>query len=319
MAISTPVKALVTLALLTASLSNAESVVVVVNDGNGLSDAAQKRIQKSAEAGLASTTALKVVEGAKKGAPRRCTDDCVAETMVAAGAEGALVIDAKNLDKTGEKFGLDVSFWLGAQRGTPKHLDATVDSVDTALKPIIDTVVPAWARRGFGGFSMTLERGSLVKIDGRLTPAATGEVLAVPAGSHLVDLIFPSGHAVLQRIEVTEGRNTPVTISPIAEAATTAPTSSGISGLRVASYASFVAGAATIAGGLIAGSLARRSGADVIPCAGDTRACTTLEEATRLNQQAKSYADTGNILLGVGGSLAALGVGLFIVDAVTAE
>ena len=314
------VKALVTGVLLTAGFAHAESVIVVVNEAAGLSDAAIKRIQKSAENQLQALSPLKVVDGGgKKGAPRKCGEDCVTESLQNSGADAALVIDAKTLDKTGEKFGLDCAFWLGSQRGNPKHVDATVDSMDAALKPTIDSVMPGWARRGFGGLSLSLERGSVVKIDGRLTPAASGEVLSLPAGPHLVDLIFPSGHAVMQRLEVTEGQRTRASIAPLAEGVTAAPKTGGVSALRATSYAAFMVGAATIAGGLIAGSLGRRSGADVIPCTSETRSCATLDEALRLNQQAKDYAATGNILLGVGGSLAALGVGLFITDAVISE
>ena len=74
-------------------------------------------------------------------------------------------------------------------------------------------------------------------------------------------------------------------------------------------------GAGSVAAGLIAGALARGTGIGLLSC--DTpgaRSCSTLAQAQAAHLQAQQYAGTGNLLLGVGASLMALGVSLFVVD-----
>jgi hypothetical protein len=84
--------------------------------------------------------------------------------------------------------------------------------------------------------------------------------------------------------------------------------------LRAVSFGLWTAGAVLIAGSLVAGSLARQTGAGQNPCAGDSRSCSTYDTATEHHRQAEAYATTGNALLGTGLVLAAGGVGVFTFD-----
>jgi hypothetical protein len=47
------------------------------------------------------------------------------------------------------------------------------------------------------------------------------------------------------------------------------------------------------------------------------RDCAPLDEVQQRQAQAQAYATTGNVLLGVGAGLAALGAGLFVIDLAT--
>jgi hypothetical protein len=139
----------------------------------------------------------------------------------------------------------------------------------------------------------------------------------VPAGVHQVDVVFEEGHAVLQRLEVAEGSRVKVeALSPAEAVAGKGP--KGMTALRGVSYGVFVVGAATVAGGFVAGTLGRNTAADLTPsCQGDVRDCTSLDTVLAKQAQAKAYADTGNVMLGVGAGLAATGVVMFLIDALT--
>jgi hypothetical protein len=92
----------------------------------------------------------------------------------------------------------------------------------------------------------------------------------------------------------------------------------GSSALRGVSYGVFMAGAATITGGLIAGTLGRNTATGISgSCTGNERGCTSLDTVLAQHAQAEAYANTGNVMLGVGGGLAATGVVLFLIDALT--
>lgn len=295
--------------------AQAQSLVSAVLDATGVSDVALKRAQRATETALKQVSSLPVGEGPafKKGAPKRC-EDCARDLAASLNAAGVVLLDLRALDGKGDRVAVEVQLWVDGERLGLKRGEGSIEGFEAAVKPVLEALLPAWARKGFGGLRLPGEAGTVVKVDGRLASAKAGDVLAVPAGVHQVDVVFPEGHAVLQRVEVGEGARVQVEALSPAEAVTgKAPR--GMSALRGVSYGVFVAGAAAIAGGLVAGALGRGTGEGLASCQGDKRDCATLDVVQAKQAQAEAYATTGNVMLGVGGGLAATGVALFIIDA----
>lgn len=313
------VRPLVFALLLIPTFAHAQAVVSAVLDATGVPDASVKRAQRATESALKQLSALSVGEGPafKKGAPRKCAgEDCARELVQSLSAAGAVLLDLKAADSKGERVSVELQLWLDGERIGTRRGEGSIDGFEAAVKPVLEALVPPWAKKGFGGLRLQVEPGATVKIDGRISNAKPGEVLALAAGTHQVDVVFPDGHAVLQRLDVAEGARGRVEVDSPAEAVSgSAPKS--MSALRGVSYGLWVAGAATIAGGLIAGALGRGTAAGLSPCVGDSRDCATLDTVLQRNSAAESYANTGNILLGVGGGLAAAGAGLFVIDLVS--
>jgi hypothetical protein len=297
--------------------AHAQNLVSAILDAQGISDAAIKRAQRVTESALKQVSSLPVGEGPsfKKGAPKKC-EDCARDLVSSLNAAGVVLLDLRALDKQGDRVAIEVQLWMDGEKVGSKRGEGSIEGFETAVKPVLEVLLPAWARKGYGGLRMELEPGAVVKVDGRLATSKPGEVVPVPAGTHQVDVVFAEGHAVLQRVQVDEGARVNVqTLSPAEAVSGKAPRS--MSTLRGVSYGVFVAGAAAIAGGLIAGALGRQTGEGLASCQGDKRDCATLDSVQAKQAQAEAYATTGNVMLGVGSALAGVGVGLFIIDAVT--
>lgn len=304
--------------LLVPTLAHAQALVAAVLDASGVPDTNVRRVQRATEAALKQVSSLSIGEGPafKKGAPRRCGDDCAQQLATSLNAAAVVLLDLKATDKTGDKLSIELQLWLDGEKVASKRGEGTVDGFDVGVRPALEALLPGWARKGFGGLSLQVEPGTVVKVDGRLSTAKPGEVLAVPAGVHAVDVVFPEGHAVLQRLEVAEGSRVKVEAQAPTEAVSgKAPKS--MSALRGVSYGTFMAGAAVLAAGLVVGAAGRGTAEGLSSCSGDVRNCATLVEVQRLQAESDAYANTGNVLMGVGGGLAATGVVLFIIDAVT--
>lgn len=297
--------------------AHAQALVSAILDGQGVSDAQLKRAQRVTESALKQVSSLPVGEGPafKKGAPKRCVD-CARDLVSSLSAAGVVLLDLRSLDSKSDRVAIEVQLWIDGQRVGSKRGEGSIEGFETAVRPVLEVLLPAWARKGYGGLRLELEPGAVVKVDGRLASGKAGDVVAVPAGVHQVDVVFAEGHAVLQRVQVDEGARVNVAaLSPAEAVSGSAP--KGMSTLRGVSYGVFVAGAAAIAGGLIAGALGRGTGEGLASCQGDKRDCATLDVVQARQAQAEAYATTGNVMLGVGAGLAGVGVGLFIIDAVT--
>lgn len=298
--------------------AHAQALVSAILDSSGVSDVALKRAQRATETALKQVSSLTVGEGPayKKGSPKRCTEECARDLVGSLSAAGVVLLELRSLDARSDRVAVEVQLWVDGERLGLKRGEGSIEGFEGAVKPVLEALLPAWARKGFGGLRLEVEPGTVVKVDGRLANTKAGGVLAVPAGVHQVDVVFSEGHAVLQRVQVDEGSRVKVeALSPAEAVSGKAP--KGMSTLRGVSYGVFVAGAAAIAGGLIAGALGRGTAAGLASCQGDKRDCQTLDEVQIKQAQAEAYANTGNVMLGVGGGLAATGVGLFIIDALT--
>lgn len=293
------------------SMSSAQALTSAVLDSNGPSEATARKAQKAVDAALKALSGAPVKEGAafKKGAPRKC-DDCAADLVGAAGTPGVALLDLKGSDS---RVVFELSFWLDGERAGTRKGETPPEALEPSMKAAVEQLLPGWMRRGFGAMAVRVEGGSVVKVDGRVLNARSGDLVPVPAGVHQVDVVFPDGNAVLQRLEVPEAGRVPLELDTPAIVATRA--SSGPTALRYTSYGLFMGGAGTVAAGFIAGALSRGTGIGLTACdTPDARACSSLAEVQAAHTQARQYASTGNALLGVGGSLIALGVSLFIVD-----
>ena len=75
--------------------AQAQAVVSAVLDATGVSDAATRRAQRATENALKAVSSLNVGEGPsfKKGAPRKCGEDCARDLVNGLDASGAVLLD----------------------------------------------------------------------------------------------------------------------------------------------------------------------------------------------------------------------------------
>lgn len=295
------------------AFAHAQAIAPVLLDSNGPSEATTRRAQKALETALKSLSGASVREAApfKKGAPRKCAADCAKELVQLAEAPTVAMLELKGSDT---RVVFELSVWLDGERVGTRKGETPPDALEASLKVAVEQGLPAWLRRGFGALALAVEGGSVIKVDGRVVETRAGELLAVPAGVHQVDVVFPDGNALLQRVEVPEAGRVPLEVDTPTRF--TSRASQGPSALRYGSYGLFMAGAGSVAAGLIAGALSRGAGIGLTACdSPEARACSTLAEAQAAQAQARQFASTGNVLLGVGFSLMALGASLFGVDA----
>ncbi|MHB8878723.1 MAG: hypothetical protein ACYC8T_33910 [Myxococcaceae bacterium] len=317
-------------ALLLPAAAMARSVAVSLVDSQGLSDFQARHALKAAEGAVGELSGLELKQGAaaRRGAPRRgCGEElpaksatvpsCLAALAVATGAEHSLLLSLRSVN------GRFASEGFFVQEGRVHHqrLEEPWDSPDAQVRALVGALLPAWARKGWGGLLLELPPGAQVKVDGKRNSLPVAEPLALTAGVHSVDVVFAGGQAVMQRLHVPEGDRLRLEVSPSAGLEASAPGGGPSSDerLRALSYGLWGAGAAAIAGSLVAGATSRRVAADLNSCQGTSRSCLPYDEAMVKTRQAQAYARTGNILLGAGAVLAAAGVGVFTFDELRAR
>lgn len=292
-----------------------ERLSVRVLDGGGLGSAeAQLALGVGVE--LARELSALTVEPVS-GVSRRCGDEaCLSGLLTKAGAEHGLFLLV-----TGARRGtVDVeATWLDGVEGrsSQRRISGAVTAeLKGALRPVVTALVPPFARKGWGGLVVAAESARL-RVDGH-AQALSGAVVPVTAGPHEVDLLLPSGDAVLTRELVPEGAR--LRMTPPAEmvdgAARVAPRGKG---LRAASYVTFSLGALALTGSLVAGGLSRGALEGIEPCTGPDRGCTRYPLAKQAHEKSARYARTGNVLLGVGAALSTVGIGLFIFDVASSD
>jgi hypothetical protein len=284
----------------------AQSVTVAVMDAPGQSDAQVKRAHKAVLEQLKSLCALPVSDALEwKGPKRGCTasdEACQRERLKGVAALALWLTGGASVD---------ASFWLDGARVSPMKSGSTDDA-----KTLLEAVLPMWMRKGWGGVRLAEPPppGSVLKLDGRvLSSSKQLEVLPLAAGAHQLDVLFPDGHAVLQRIEVPEASRTRVELAPVPGLATKAAAPSA-SALRVASYAVWMAGTATLLSAFVVAFVGRQTASGQNPCALDSRECTTYAMAQEQQRAAQGYASTANVLLATGLAVGLIGVGLFTFD-----
>jgi len=295
----------------------APALKVVVYDAQGVPEVTARRLLKLADAALKDICALEVAEGtlSKRDAPKRCADAVVCEREAAAkaGVPAALLLSARTSHKG---LVVEASFFLDGEKLTGPELGETeVDAGPEALKALFESAVPRWARKGYGGVQVFAPAGAVVKVDGKVFESSRNEIIPVPVGTHQVDVLFASGEAELSQVEVAAGARVRLEPQPPSPSLTRAAApSESLSALRLTSYGSWMGGALLVASGFVAGALSRSTASGSKPCAMTTRDCITVTQAEERSRLAQSYAQTGNVLLGIGLALAAIGAGLFVLD-----
>jgi hypothetical protein len=247
----------------------------------------------------------------------RCGDDaCLRAMLSEAQAEHGLFLRIT----PARRGTLDVELrWVdGAAPGAMRRLVAGVASerLKEELRPEVAALVPPFLRKGWGGLVVAADSARL-RVDGRVL-APEGAVVPLTAGPHEVDLLLPSGEALLSRELVPEGAR--LHLKPAWEGAAEAPRAVARGrGLRAASYVTFSLGALAVAGSLVAGGLSRGALDGIEPCAGPDRGCTRYPAAREAHEKSERYARTGNVLLGVGGALSSVGIGLFVFELTSSD
>ncbi|WP_146209577.1 hypothetical protein [Vitiosangium sp. GDMCC 1.1324] len=307
------------MSLLSLPAGAAERLAVRLQHGGSLSAADAGRVLDLAEGLARELTGLgvtRVPEGLLSG---RCgaQDACLRAVAAEARTEHVLVLGVVVPRRQGT-MDVDVA-WVDTVRGTVARRSlsgVTQAALAKELRPAVAALVPSFARKGWGG--LVAPSTARLRVDGRM--AEPGEVVALTAGPHEVDLLQPSGEATLTREQIPEGMRLRLEprpdFLPEAGASRAAPRGKG---LRTASYVTFSVGALAVAGSLVAGGLSRGSLAGLEPCAGGQRNCTAFTTAGPAYDQAGRYARTGNVLLGVGAGLAAVGAGLFVFDLLSSQ
>jgi hypothetical protein len=295
--------------------SAAERLSVRVLDGGGLASTEAQAVL-SAGAELARELSALTVNPVS-GMSRRCGDEaCLRALLSETQAEQGLFL----LVTPARRGLVEVeATWVDGAAGSPVRRRvpaAATGELKGALRPAVAALVPAYARKGWGGLVVAADAARL-RVDGRAM-APSGAVVPVTAGPHEVDLLLPSGEAALSRELVPEGARLRLTVPEAITAAGTRTASRG-KGLRVASYVTFSVGALALAGSLVAGGLSRNALKGVEPCMGERQACTRFPAAKAAYDRSERYARTGNVLLGVGGGLSTVGVGLFVFDVVSSD
>lgn len=310
--------ALLTLLSLPVLAAESATAAVVVVDTGGAPDATVKRVVKATESSLKQLSGLQVVDSplSKRDARKSCEpkvgpEACLKQLSQASGADFVVLL---NLKASRDSVAFDITGFLDGNKTNEDIGELQLESPDEGLKPALEAVLPAWARKGWGGLQVEAESGAVVKLDGRAVEGKT-KSLSIPAGTHQLDVVFPDGSALLQRVDVAEGKRSRVSVEPVAPLSEGVQLSSGSgSALRYTGYALWMAGALAVGGGFIAGALSRGTGVGANACSDDTRTCITLEEAQRRQGQAQAYATTGNVLFGTGLALLLAGAGLFVFD-----
>ncbi|MCY1073470.1 hypothetical protein [Archangium lansingense] len=290
----------------------AERLAVRLQHGGMLGASESQRVLGLTEELARELTGLELTQAPEGLLSGRCgaQDACLRAVAAEVKTEHVLVLGV--VPKRQGTMDVDVA-WVDTVRGGVSR--RSVGGVPPAafakeLRPAVAALVPAFARKGWGG--VVAPGTARLRVDGRMTEP--GEVVALTAGPHEVDLLLPSGEASLARERIAEGVRLRLELRPdfVPQAGESrAPRGKG---LRTASYVTFSVGALAIAGSLVAGGLSRGALRGVEPCVGAQRDCTSFSSASPVYERAGRYARTGNVLLGAGVGLATVGAGLFVFD-----
>ncbi len=188
---------------------------------------------------------------------------------------------------------------------------------EKALQLVLDAALPQWTRKGQASVAVKAPQDSVVKVDGRrvaLVPLP--EPMALPVGVHEIDVLLPTGEAMLVRQRLGEGERLLLSADAVQLGATANAGEASARWRRPVAYGLWSAGALAVAGSLVAGGLSQRAGAQLQPCGVGDRDCLRIDQAERAAQRAERYAGAGNALLIGGAVLGASGAGLFVFDLV---
>ncbi len=223
-----------------------------------------------------------------------------------------------DLAKCHEKLG-DVAFATYYYRLYLKRSPAATDALDVAER--VGTAIAAAEANGRGFLEVEVPGASSLNVGGYRFPEGPIALFLAP-GDYEVTGAFPEGEKRVVA-QLRTGKTTTLVFEPMAppmlEAKQGAPddavsvrksrTSSGPSGLRVASYAVAGLGVAALAVGTVMGVMSQGEATQL-----RTDRTLTYNQANTLAQNANTKGLVANVLWGVGGAAVAGGVVMFIVS-----
>ncbi|MFZ5468652.1 MAG: hypothetical protein ACOZIN_04365 [Myxococcota bacterium] len=289
-----------------ATSAAAESVAVVV-DPRGVGLERAQKTRSAAEAALRELSAFRWEALALHEVSRGCDQaECLVQLAKGTGKDFALVLAPSPRR-------LEVH-WVDVAQGRTSRRVAEGEG-EAAVRALVEAMLPAYARKGWGGLVLDAPLANEVKLDGRPVQLLAGAPWPVVAGEHTVDVRFPGDEAMLHRLRVPEGERVRLSVSPRLAASGEPAARAGDRRLRLASYGLWSAGALAVAGAFIAGAASRHAAAGLAPCDATRRSCLSYDEAFASHQRAQAYARTGDVLLGAGMLVGGAGAGLFFYDA----
>jgi hypothetical protein len=302
------------------ALAAADTVRVVPLRASGLSESQAAQVVRSAESLLRQSSSL-VTRPAPPAAAlaRRCGQEdggCWTALAARAGTDYALVVALEPAagGVSAEVAMVDVrqGRLLAARRlAAPSPAAAGGD----ALLAAIDAVLPAHLRRGFGGLQVELPAGARLKVDGQVVLTGPSPLpVPVPLGRHEVDLLLPSGEAVLQRAEVAEGQTAVLQL----RLQTPGAARRSNDALLATSAALWSAGTVSVVSSLLLAAVVNYRVGQVRPCAPGSVECSPQSQADEERRTAHQLTGVANAMMVGGTVVAGVGGALFVFDLVQA-
>jgi hypothetical protein len=300
------------------ALASPASAAVVVVGSEELSPAQRERLELAGQQALGALTGhrlLALPEGLRRPQKACATPECFARLHQATGADLLLVLSGGMPD-----LDLQLHAWWVDGSGAPlTHRTATggnPDQPSSSVRKLVDSLLPASSRKGFAALWVDAPEGSGVKVDGRLlarTPMA--QPLALTAGTHELDIVLPSGHALLERQRIEEGQRLLLDPSGVLNSGLGVHQKDPFrDAVKPVSLGLWTAGAVAIAGAFVAGALARGAAGELGGCGATDRDCLRIDQARATHQRAEGHARTANALMIGGSVLGGAGAGLFVFD-----
>lgn len=296
------------------ALAAADTVRVVPWRSSALPEAQAAQLARTAESLLRETSSLALQPALPPSViSKRCgkeDPDCWVALAARAGTDYGLVMV---MDPMGGLSAEVVMVDLRARRLTERRLTApSVEGAGNALRAAIDALVPPYLRRGFGGLQVELPAGARLKVDGKVVltqPSRTP--VPVQSGRHEVDLLLPSGQAVLQRAEVSEGQTSALQL----QLAPPAEVQRSNDALLATSAALWSAGTVSVVGALLLSAVVNFRVQQVQSCA-TASDCPTQGAADQERQSANQLTGVANGMMAGGAVLAGVGGAIFVFDLV---
>jgi hypothetical protein len=295
--------------------ASAAPFVVIVSDAVGVPEAWVRKVQKATVESWGQV-ASPLVESSPLAwsGPRSCEPRCFANAVSKLASRDGVVLSVRSEPKS-DRAVVEMLAVVDGKASSQARGEVPLEGFEKALKMLLERAVPPWAAKGFGGITLVVPAGAVVKIDGQVqTRSSKDPTFPAGVGLHTVDIVYANGDAWLRTVSVAEGERLSLDGQSTDEVRTAVRSANVLSPLRVTSYVAFSVGAASAAGGLVAGALAKQTAVGVQACEGELRNCTPLTEAQSRSEQSQRLASVGNVMLGVGIGLAVTGIALYVFD-----
>jgi hypothetical protein len=299
--------AILALAWATASVA-AQAIQVVPSRAPKTTEAQAGELVKATEAALRELSSLEVRPALRSAVAAKCAPQataCWTEQGKRTRENLALVVSLDKVDK-GAKPTASLAL-LNRESGV---LAVVAAAEPESIRSAVDGMLPPEFKKGQGGLSVELASGTRLKVDGRVVaPDAAGRVF-LPVGAHEVDLLMPSGKALLTLAKVAEGE-----VSPLQLNLRQLPDDRrGAGPLLWAAGGLWATGAVAVLSSLVIASVANVQAKPYQACLTDPNCGYNAFEVQAAAAQTEQLLRIGNVLLWAGGGAMAAGVASFSLD-----